>query len=76
MITLLAVIKERRSPCHFGRGMWPAIAALEGDAGARSLFHMPAFRGRIIEAESLKFMDIDTVERYKEAVNIFKYSYM
>jgi molybdenum cofactor cytidylyltransferase len=65
-----------KPPVILGRGMWPAIAELDGDAGARVLFHLPAFRGQIIEAETLKFMDIDTVERYEEAVNIFKYHRM
>ena len=31
-----------KPPVILGRGMWPAVAALEGDAGARSLFHLPA----------------------------------
>lgn len=65
-----------KPPVILGSGMWSAIAALEGDAGARALFHLPSFRGQIIEAESLKFMDIDTVERYEEAMNIFKYQDM
>jgi molybdenum cofactor cytidylyltransferase len=66
-----------KPPVILGSGMWTAVAALEGDAGARSLFHLPAFRGQIIEeTEILKFMDIDTVERYEEAVLIYKCNYM
>ena len=53
MTSLLAVIGEHRSRLScLGRGMWPAIAALEGDAGARALFHLPAFRGQIIEVRN------------------------
>lgn len=49
------------------RSMWQAAASLEGDVGARSLFRSPLYRGRIIEANELQFMDIDTVDRYEEA---------
>ncbi|WP_167356973.1 NTP transferase domain-containing protein [Paenibacillus pectinilyticus] len=66
-----------KPPVILARGMWPAVAVLEGDAGARSLFQLPAYRGQIIEeAEQLKFMDIDTVERYEKAVKIFKHHFM
>lgn len=62
-----------KPPVILGRGMWPAAVALEGDVGARALFHLPSFRGRIIEdAQALRFMDIDTVERYEEAKMIFR----
>ena len=43
-----------KPPVILGRGMWPAIAALEGDAGARALFHLPAFRGQIVEEEIIE----------------------
>ncbi len=66
-----------KPPVILGRGMWPAVAALEGDAGARSLFHLPAYRGQIVEEENqLKFMDIDTVDRYEQAKKIFSHQYM
>ncbi|KRF01138.1 hypothetical protein ASG89_26410 [Paenibacillus sp. Soil766] len=61
-----------KPPVILGSGMWSAIASLEGDAGARILFHLPAFRGQIIEAAELTFMDIDTVQRYEEAKTIYK----
>ena len=41
-----------KPPVILGRRMWPAAAALEGDAGARSLFHLPAYRGQIVEEEN------------------------
>jgi molybdenum cofactor cytidylyltransferase len=62
-----------KPPVILGNGMWSAIASLEGDAGARALFHLPAFRGQIIEAAALTFMDIDTAERYEEAKIIYKH---
>ncbi|WP_310502035.1 nucleotidyltransferase family protein [Paenibacillus qinlingensis] len=65
-----------KPPVILGRGMWPAASALKGDTGARVLFHLPAFRGQIIEAASLTFMDVDTVERYKEAKDIYKHQIM
>ncbi|WP_156410845.1 nucleotidyltransferase family protein [Paenibacillus sp. Soil787] len=61
-----------KPPVILGRGMWPAAAALEGDAGARSLFHLPAFRGQIVEEDNqVKFMDVDTLDRYEQAKKIY-----
>lgn len=60
-----------KPPLIMGPGMWPAAAALEGDIGARSLFRSSQYRGRIIEEKQLKFMDVDTAERYEEAKKIF-----
>ncbi|SDO59606.1 molybdenum cofactor cytidylyltransferase [Paenibacillus sp. yr247] len=66
-----------KPPLILGRGMWPAAASLEGDAGARSLFRSPKYRGRILEEENqLKFMDIDTVDRYEQAKKIYTHHYM
>lgn len=66
-----------KPPVILGRGMWPEAVALEGDVGARALFQLPAFRGRIIEdVQALRFMDIDTVERYEEAKIMFKTRFM
>lgn len=66
-----------KPPVILGRGMWPAAVALEGDAGARSLFHLPAYRGQIVEEENqVKFMDVDTVDRYEQAKKIFLHQYM
>jgi molybdenum cofactor cytidylyltransferase len=66
-----------KPPVILGRGMWQAAAALEGDAGARSLFHLPAYRGQIVEEENqLKFMDVDTLDRYEQAKKIFSHQYM
>lgn len=66
-----------KPPVILGRGMWPAAAALEGDAGARSLFHLPAYRGQIVEEENpLKFMDVDTLDGYEQAKKIFTRQYM
>lgn len=62
-----------KPPVILGSGMWSAIASLEGDAGARALFHMPAYHGQIVGAEELTFMDIDTTPRYEEAKAIYKY---
>lgn len=61
-----------KPPVILGSRMWSAIASLEGDAGARVLFHLPAFRGQIIEAAELTFMDIDTAQRYEEAKVIYE----
>ncbi|NOU99572.1 nucleotidyltransferase family protein [Paenibacillus planticolens] len=60
-----------KPPLIMGPGMWPAAASLEGDAGARSLFRSPLYRGRMIEEKQLKFMDIDTAERFEEAKKIY-----
>lgn len=66
-----------KPPVILGRGIWPAVAALEGDAGARSLFQLPLYHGHVIEEKTeLKFMDIDTMDRYKEAKKIFKHQYV
>ncbi len=66
-----------KPPVILGRGMWPAAVALEGDAGARSLFQLPAYRGQIVEEENqLKFMDVDTMDRYEQAKNIFMHQCM
>lgn len=66
-----------KPPVILGRRIWPAVAALEGEAGARSLFQLPVYRGHVIEEENeLKFMDIDTVDRYEEAKKIFAHKYM
>ncbi|MEC0227297.1 nucleotidyltransferase family protein [Paenibacillus alba] len=63
-----------KPPVILGRGMWPAAVSLEGDAGARSLFQLPLYRGQIVEEEdSLRFMDIDTEERYHEAREIYSH---
>ncbi|OAS13430.1 hypothetical protein A8708_16300 [Paenibacillus oryzisoli] len=62
-----------KPPVMLGSGMWSAIASLKGDVGARALFHMPAYRGGVVEAEELTFMDIDTVPRYEEAKAIYKH---
>ncbi|KRE71926.1 nucleotidyltransferase family protein [Paenibacillus sp. Soil750] len=61
-----------KPPVILGSRMWSAIASLEGDAGARALFHLPAFRGQIIEAADLAFMDIDTAKQYEEAKTIYR----
>ncbi|NOU69341.1 NTP transferase domain-containing protein [Paenibacillus sp. LMG 31461] len=61
-----------KPPVILGSRMWSAIASLEGDAGARALFHLPAFRGQIVEAAALTFMDIDTPQQYEEAKTIYK----
>ncbi len=61
-----------KPPVILGSGMWSDIASLEGDAGARALFHLPAFNGQIIEAAELTFMDIDTAQGYEEAKAIYK----
>jgi molybdenum cofactor cytidylyltransferase len=66
-----------KPPLILGRGMWPAAAVLEGDAGARSLFRLAIYRGCILDEENeLKFMDVDTVDRYEQAKKIFKHHYM
>ncbi|GGA15698.1 xanthine dehydrogenase accessory protein PucB [Paenibacillus marchantiophytorum] len=60
-----------KPPVILGREMWPSALALEGDAGARSLFHLPQYRGQVLdEDEALKFLDIDTEERYLAAKKI------
>ncbi|CAN7208383.1 nucleotidyltransferase family protein [Paenibacillus sp. LjRoot153] len=61
-----------KPPVILGRRMWSTITSLEGDAGARALFHLPAFRGQMIEAAALTFMDIDTAKQYEEAKTIYK----
>ena len=61
-----------KPPVILGCGMWPAVKRLEGDVGARALFHLPAYRGQINEgADVLAFMDVDTQERYEEALAIY-----
>jgi molybdenum cofactor cytidylyltransferase len=66
-----------KPPVILGRGMWPAAAALEGDAGARSLFHLPVYRGQIVEEENqLKFMDVDTLDHYEQAKKVISHKYM
>lgn len=62
-----------KPPVILGRRMWAAVASLEGDVGARSLFRLPMYHGRILAEENLlKFMDIDTMERYEKAKKIFR----
>lgn len=58
---------QPKPPLIMGPSMWQAAALLDGDVGARSLFRSPLYRGRIIEANELPFMDIDTADRYEEA---------
>jgi molybdenum cofactor cytidylyltransferase len=62
---------QPKPPLIMGPSMWQAAASLEGDVGARSLFRSPLYRGRIIEANDLHFMDIDTADRYEEAKKLF-----
>ncbi|WNR45066.1 nucleotidyltransferase family protein [Paenibacillus roseipurpureus] len=62
-----------KPPAILGRSMWPAVMRLEGDAGARALFHMPAYWGQIEEAaDALMFIDMDTQGQYEEALRIYK----
>lgn len=67
---------QPKPPLIMGPSMWQAAASLEGDVGARSLFRSPLYRGRIIEANELQFMDIDTVDRYEEARELFAVHFM
>ncbi|MEW9701894.1 NTP transferase domain-containing protein [Paenibacillus sp. SI8] len=61
-----------KPPVVLGSGMWAHAASLEGDAGARSLFRLPEFRGRVIkESNKVRFMDVDTPELYEEAKKQF-----
>lgn len=67
---------QPKPPLIMGPSMWQAAASLEGDVGARSLFRSSLYRGRIIEANELQFMDIDTVDRYEEAKKVFVNHFM
>lgn len=49
-------------PAVLSRSMFASLARLEGDQGARKLFHLPAFKGEglsVLDGPAL--MDIDTV---------------
>ncbi|MDD9271405.1 NTP transferase domain-containing protein [Paenibacillus sp. GCM10023248] len=66
-----------KPPLIMGPRMWPAAAALEGDVGARALLRSSEYCGQIIEEkQQLKFMDVDTVERYEEAKRIYTHHSM
>ncbi|MBD0383359.1 nucleotidyltransferase family protein [Paenibacillus sedimenti] len=62
-----------KPPVVLGRSMWSDALALEGDAGARLLFRMPKFRGRVIqESNELHFMDVDTPKCFEQAKKVFR----
>ncbi|OKO92224.1 xanthine dehydrogenase accessory protein PucB [Geobacillus proteiniphilus] len=55
-------------PVIFGKQMFPALLALRGDAGGRTLFHHPRWRGLLYEGDETIGIDIDTKDDYKHAV--------
>lgn len=62
-----------KPPLIMGRRMWTAAAALEGDVGARALLTSSRYHGQIIEEkQQLKFMDVDTVDRFEEAMRVYR----
>jgi len=66
-----------KPPVILGRGMWAEALALKGDAGARSLFRVSKFRGRVIPGrEGLPFMDVDTPEEFEQAILLYKHKNM
>lgn len=66
-----------KPPVILGRGIWSEALALEGDAGARSLFRMSKFQGRVIPGcESLFFMDVDTPEGFEQAKMLYKHKFV
>ncbi|RTE10582.1 nucleotidyltransferase family protein [Paenibacillus whitsoniae] len=61
-----------KPPLVLGRAMWPAVAELTGDEGARSLLRRPEYVGRVLNvADPHTFMDVDTPELYEAAMGIF-----
>ncbi|ADI25490.1 xanthine dehydrogenase accessory protein PucB [Geobacillus sp. C56-T3] len=55
-------------PVIFGKQMFPALLSLRGDAGGRTLFHHPRWRGLLYEGDETIGIDIDTKDGYKRAV--------
>ncbi|BCG57982.1 xanthine dehydrogenase accessory protein PucB [Paenibacillus sp. URB8-2] len=48
-------------PALFSKSLFPALQQLDGDRGAASILHSPAYKGAVIEGDSPLFsMDADT----------------
>ncbi|WP_221469601.1 nucleotidyltransferase family protein [Cohnella nanjingensis] len=59
-------------PALFRRSMFPALAALEGDKGARALLTDEAFRGRCVAVtEAERALDVDTPEGWVRAREVY-----
>ncbi|GAB6006602.1 xanthine dehydrogenase accessory protein PucB [Geobacillus vulcani] len=55
-------------PVIWGKNMFPALLALDGDTGGRALFHCSLWRGFLYEGDELTGIDIDTKDDYERAV--------
>ncbi|AGT30783.1 xanthine dehydrogenase accessory protein pucB [Geobacillus genomosp. 3] len=55
-------------PVIFGSQMFPALLALDGDAGGRTLFRDPRWHGLLYEGNESTGIDIDTKDDYERAV--------
>ncbi|MGG2952419.1 xanthine dehydrogenase accessory protein PucB [Geobacillus stearothermophilus] len=54
-------------PVIFGSPMFPALLALDGDAGGRTLFRDPHWHGLLYEGDASTGIDIDTKDDYERA---------
>jgi molybdenum cofactor cytidylyltransferase len=64
---------QAQVPALFARWLWPALFALEGDTGARSLCARPGLCGKVIrESEENLFLDADTYEDLERIKSIFQ----
>jgi molybdenum cofactor cytidylyltransferase len=62
-----------KPPVYFSYCLFPIIAKLEGDQGARNLIRgMDKFSGKRMESEKdVSFFDVDTNEDYQEVLVIW-----